>query len=264
MAQSSFPFENIDTTETQYSYLMRNIGEGVVTGRENELVASADGSGMTVDVDTGEALVRGHYYRSNAVETLAIAASDPSNPRVDSVILRLDPVVNSIILAVLTGTAAGSPTAPTLTQTDTGIYEILIATVEVGAGAVVVASEDVTDGRTLHYPWTGSINSSNVVTTLKTVAGTTYSTIASDSGKLLVFTSATDVTLTVDDVLSPGEQIQVYQSGAGLITFTEGTGSIQGAGATGADLTNEVQYQAVSIYCISAGTYAIIGNVTGA
>ena len=152
MAQTSWPFENIDTTETEFSQWARNIGEGVVTDRQNELEPTADGSGMTVFVDTGEALVRGHYYKNTASETVTIGTANPTNPRIDSVVLRLDPTANSITLAVLAGTAAVSPSAPTLTQTDTGIYEQLIANVTVPAGAVVIQLANVSDQRTLLLP----------------------------------------------------------------------------------------------------------------
>lgn len=157
MAQTSWPFENLDTSETQYSYLMRNLGQGVVSGRGNELEPYGDGSGLNVKVKDGEALVRGHYFSSTGTETLVFTTADPSLPRIDSVVLKLDPTANSILLTVKPGTPNASPAAPSLIQTDTGIYELLIANVAVGAGATAISLGNVTDARTLFSPWTGEV-----------------------------------------------------------------------------------------------------------
>ena len=66
--------------------------------------------------------------------------------------MRLDPTANSISLAVVAGTAAALPVAPTLTQTDTGIYEQLIANVTVPTSAVVIQLTNVADQRTILIP----------------------------------------------------------------------------------------------------------------
>jgi hypothetical protein len=156
MAQTSWPFENIDTSETQYSLLFRNLGEGVISGKEQELEPFGDGTGMNVKVRAGQALVRGHYYYNTGIETLSIAAADPTNPRIDSLVLRLDPTANSILLVVLTGTPGVSPSAPSLTQTDSGIYEQLLANISVAANATVISAGNVADERTVFIPWTGA------------------------------------------------------------------------------------------------------------
>lgn len=146
MAQSSFPFENVDTTETQFSQMFRTLNAGVNgTPAGTELKVSA-GTGLQVSVAAGQAMVRGHYYISTAAELLTIGTANASNPRIDSVVLRLDPVANSIVLAVVAGTAAASPVAPTLTQTDAGVFEYLLGTVLVPAGSGTLST--ITDTRT--------------------------------------------------------------------------------------------------------------------
>lgn len=148
MAQTSWPFENIDTSETQFSQWARNIGEGVKEDALNELQVFADSTGMRVKVRSGQAMVRGHYYQSTAEEIVLIAASDPSNPRIDVIALELDPTANSILLKAITGTPASSPSAPALTQTDGGIYQIKLAHVAVGTGVTTISAGNVTDMRT--------------------------------------------------------------------------------------------------------------------
>ena len=123
MTQASFPFEGIDTTETQFSKWARHFNSGVDDVPTGTALEVSAGTGLAVDVEAGEAMVRGHYYTSDATVALALATADPTNPRIDTVVLRLDPTANSIVLAVKTGTPAGSPVAPALVQTDAGIFE---------------------------------------------------------------------------------------------------------------------------------------------
>lgn len=149
MAQTSYPFDNQDTTETQYSQLFRRLQSSGVAGTPDstDLKVTADSSGMSVKVAAGFAIVRGHAYRSDAQETLTITAS-ATNPRRDLVVLRLDPSTNSITLAVKAGTPAASPTDPALTQTENDVFEIALARVEVPANAVTITSSNVLDRRT--------------------------------------------------------------------------------------------------------------------
>lgn len=149
MAQTSWPFANIDTSVTQFSQWARNIGEGVKPGSASTpLLVTGDGSGMNVKVAAGQAMVRGHYFLNDATVTLSIAAANATNPRIDSVVLNLDPSSNAVTLAVVTGTAAASPVAPTLTQTDSGVYQLLLANVAVAANASSIVAGNVTDLRT--------------------------------------------------------------------------------------------------------------------
>lgn len=149
MAQTSYPFDNANTTEAQYSQLFRRIQSSGVWGNpaDTSLRTTGDSSGMNVKVAAGYALVRGHLYNSNAIETVAIGAAQAS-PRIDTVVLRLNPTVNSIVLAVVAGTPAASPVPATLTQTDEGTFELAIAYVSVAANATTIAPANVTDIRT--------------------------------------------------------------------------------------------------------------------
>ena len=145
MAQASFPFEGIDTTETQFSKWVCNFNSGVNDVPTGTALEVSVGTGLAVNVAAGEAQVRGHYYTSDAVESLALATADATNDRIDLVVLKLDPTANSIVLAVKTGTPAGSPSAPSLVQTDAGIYEQPLAEVLVPATSGVPTT--ITDRR---------------------------------------------------------------------------------------------------------------------
>ena len=157
MAQSSWPFENIDTSETQFSQWARNIGEGVKTGSLNELEVFADSTGMQVKVRSGQAMVRGHYYQNTAEVILTVTAADLSNPRIDTVLIELDPSANTIVLKVVAGTPATSPTPTALVQSDSGVYQFKLAEVLVATGAITIIAGAVTDGRTYLGAFTGTV-----------------------------------------------------------------------------------------------------------
>jgi hypothetical protein len=147
VAITSYPFDSQAVTETDYSRLFREFqSTGVADSVGGTgLSVYADGTGMTVKVNSGFAIVRGHAIYSTAIEPLTVTASN-TTARVDRVVLKLDPATNSITLVVKAGTA-GSSTPPALTQTDTGIYELSLATVAVGANVTSISAASVTGDR---------------------------------------------------------------------------------------------------------------------
>lgn len=155
MAQSSWPFQGVDTSETQYSRILRHIvgfGRAGVNGvpGDNNLRVIGDSSGMNVKVrvsgGNSQAIIRGHMYNSTAEETLTIDPSSGS-PRIDSVVLTLDPTANTILLGVVKGSASATPSAPALTQTDTAVFQFKLADVLVGANVTTISAGAVTDTR---------------------------------------------------------------------------------------------------------------------
>lgn len=254
MPQSSFPFENVDTTETQFSQMFRTLNAGVngsPSGTELQVTA---GTGLQVAVAAGQAMVRGHFYISTASENLTIAAANASNPRIDSVVLRLDPTANSILLAVVTGTPASSPVAPTLTQTDAGVFEFQLATVLVPAAATSVST--ITDTRSFmgsrigvwstasrpSAPGVGATGYNSTLGWLESWTGTEWRPWSPVRSRW--FTQSADYTLAVTDnnnviranptttqnitipanVFVSGDRVDVVQQGTGTVTFVAGAG----------------------------------------
>jgi hypothetical protein len=105
-------------------------------------------SGMDVQIAVGYALINGYAFEIyGAAEELTVEAADPSNPRIDRVILELDTATaRAITHKILKGTAAASPSAPALTQTDE-LYQISLAQILVSAGATSILGGDITDER---------------------------------------------------------------------------------------------------------------------
>lgn len=151
MAESYWPFENADTTETQYSHFMRKLQSTGVWGApsDTQLKVYADSSGMNVKLNTGYAFIQGYSYENDnlpSIKTASVVLGE-SQSRVDAVVLRMDPTANAITLTVLKGTP-GSSTPPALTQTDAGVYDLLLAYINVGANASTVTAAMVVDKRT--------------------------------------------------------------------------------------------------------------------
>lgn len=147
MSITSYPFDGQPVSEGQYSYLFRELSShsGIADSVSGTgFRAFGDSSGMQVKVSPGFAVVRGHAVQSTATETLTIAAASAAQ-RYDRVVLRLDPVANTITLAVVQGTSGGG--VPALTQTDTGTYEFPLATVTVPVGTATIGSGNVVTER---------------------------------------------------------------------------------------------------------------------
>lgn len=169
MAESSWPYTSQATTDIEYSYLMRELGQGVTRSNgDNTLKGSGTGSAMVSYVEAGRAIVRGYMYNNTAQVTLAHDAAD-ANPRIDTVVIKLDvaAVTPSLraILVVLKGTAAASPVPPTLTQSDTGIYHFPLFDVNIAAGSLNVPNSAIVDRRvwrgTLIQEWTTALRPSS-------------------------------------------------------------------------------------------------------
>ncbi|MEV3858485.1 tail fiber domain-containing protein [Streptomyces sp. NPDC050095] len=147
MAITSYPFDGQAVTETQFSQMFREFQDsGVVASYSAGSPFGVNAySGMQVSVAAGLAFVRGFMVQSTATEYLTIPAAGTA-ARVDRIVLRLDPSTNSIVLAVLQGTA-GSTTPTALTQTDTGVYEMELAQVAVGASVTSIVTANITPMR---------------------------------------------------------------------------------------------------------------------
>ena len=161
MTITSYPFDNQDTTEAQFSELMREMADSGVADSSDGigLKVTANGTGMTATIQPGFAVVRGFAFKSTAVEPLTFGASALSTVRWDLVVLRLDPNTNSVVPVVLQGVPAATSTAavaPVPTRTVAGIYELTLAQVLIRANAPTVLVGDVLDKRDLQGSTVGS------------------------------------------------------------------------------------------------------------
>jgi hypothetical protein len=156
--------DRVYTSDAWAQVIAGLIKDGVVPGFGNSLaVSESSPAAMSVDVATGAAYILGYFLEVySASETLAIAAADPTNPRIDRIVVRRDLASRTAELAVLTGTPAASPSAPALTQNVAGTYEISIAQVRVEALATSILNAKITDERSYgySYPLTRALDAS--------------------------------------------------------------------------------------------------------
>lgn len=105
------------------------------------------GEGMNVLVATGKCCINGTIGYESSTRTLALQASS-SQDRIDTVVLRWNANVEtrSIDLYVKTGVAAATPTAPTLTRSET-VYELGLADIFVVKNSGAVSASRITDTR---------------------------------------------------------------------------------------------------------------------
>lgn len=151
MAVTAYPFENLDTTESQYSALFRELQDPGVIGQMGDasLRVFGDSTGMNVKVPIGGCFASGFVLDNSTQATVTILPGEASG-RVDRVVARFDPAANGATLVALKG--GGGATPPALTQTLTGIYELPLALVAVGSMVSAINPSDVTDDR----DWVGS------------------------------------------------------------------------------------------------------------
>lgn len=103
-------------------------------------------TGMQITVAAGSGFARGVYFESTSSSALTVAAADPTNPRIDRVIIRVDLGANNAQLMILQGTPAASPTPPSVTR-NTTVWDIYLAQVYVPAGATQIIASNITDER---------------------------------------------------------------------------------------------------------------------
>jgi hypothetical protein len=102
--------------------------------------------------------------------------------------------------------------------------------------------------------------------TLTSSTATTYTVATADRYKTLMFTSGSAVTVSIGTATAfeAGERVDIFQDGAGAVTINRsGTVvSLAGRGATGTAYRIGQRYEAVTVLCVSANNYRIIGNAS--
>ncbi len=208
--------------------LARFLKNGYIPGVGGELAITAtDPASMMVSEATGEAMVWGRWYGNDTAKTLNITAADPSNPRIDRIVLKLDldPATRSVSVVVKTGTPAASPLVPELIRTTT-VWEIPLARVVVDAGVGTITADKIVDER----------NSSECGMAIPPYLETFLATIF-NSHKVRHARNGDDA-LSLDDIAPAGMTRGdiLYQGAAGLTRLAAGTaGQVLKTGGPGAN-----------------------------
>ncbi len=113
--------------------------EGVVQDYLNALVVAGVSGG--VSVGTGAGLVAGGFYRNSAAVSVTIP-TPVTDPRIDRIVLQKLWLSQTTRIARVAGTEAGSPSAPTLTQTDAVQWEAPLAQVLITTAGVITVTDE--------------------------------------------------------------------------------------------------------------------------
>src|SRR6478735_10186517 len=145
MAVTGYPYETDDTTETQYSRILRESQDDGVAASQGSgaLAPTIPGGNMRVNVADGILWGAGRVIEVTGGAEYVTLPTDAAIRRY-FVVCRWDMTANTGVLGYVQGAAGGA--APALTQTDL-IYEVLIADVTVSAGAAALTAGMLTDAR---------------------------------------------------------------------------------------------------------------------
>lgn len=149
LQNGSHPAEN-DRLTTQALYATTGI-----IGSGSMLVTANSPAGMSVIVEPGWAAIVGttqadmgtYVAYNDANNVLTITTADPSNPRIDRIVVTVEDSYYSgssddVIFQVLAGTPASTPSAPA-----TPANSISLATIAVGTAVTQINSGDISDTR---------------------------------------------------------------------------------------------------------------------
>ena len=195
-----------------------HLTDGVIQGVLSGLVVSA-GATTTVNAASGQAYTRGLHFKTTGTTNLAIAAANVTNPRIDLVVVHANLAGGQTsALQVITGTPAGIPVAPTVTQTEGTAWEIAIAQVLVPANAASSAAYTITDVRTFSQ---ALISALGITTAMLAANAVTGAKIASS------------VALPGTPTVNSGNVAGIRSAGGGAAGITIWVGTTDPAGSAG-------------------------------
>jgi hypothetical protein len=274
LQNGSHPAEN-DRLTTQALWATT----GIINASSLEVTQNSP-AGMSVRVASGWAAIVGttqanmgtYVGYNDGTVVLGLTTADPTNPRIDRVCMTVNDAyytgsLNNVVLQVVAGTPAGSPTAPA-----TPANSISLATIAVAAGATAITTANITDTRVLvttNIPESGDISSVTAgnglsgggssgavtltidtaitadLTTAQTLTnkvltspqinlginaqtGTTYTTVLADNGKLVTLSNASTIAVTI-----PPNSSVAYPVGAQINMAQLGAGQVTVSGGSG-------------------------------
>lgn len=226
-------------------------------------VAQSSTPAMSVQVAAGRGYVQGddngsqgmYHVWNDAAKTLTIAAADATNPRRDIVVARVYDAyyagaTNAFALEVITGTAAASPSDPTIPNNC-----LPLARVAVAASATSITNANITDLRVRAYT-NGHWN-----TAWGEVA---YAGATTSQGSISAETDITGLSVTWDAVADRKYEIlvrvpvfDVTSAGTAAVFINDGSGTRYGQGNVTLGAGESTNFTVTSRYVASSS-----GSVT--
>ena len=214
------------------------------TQNEEIVFITAGPSGDTFTIDRGEAGSAPVSHSTGATVKHVLTSDD-----LNAFAAGISPVAS----LAFSGSTSGTTTLQATAVAGTNTLSLPPTTSDTLAG--IAATQTLTN-KTLTSP--------KINLTLNAQTGTTYTLVATDSGKLVTSSNANPVTITVPpSIFAAGEQINVQSIGAGLTSFAQGAGvTITSTGATATAPILRAQYSACTIICTASNTFTVIGDLS--
>jgi len=102
---------------------------------------------MTVSVATGYTNIEGKVRFFAQAQEFTLDTADATYPRIDAIILERSDSDRDIFAKYIVGAKSTNPVPPTMVR-ESGIYQICLAQIYIGVGAVKITQENITDTRT--------------------------------------------------------------------------------------------------------------------
>lgn len=130
------------------SYFAAFIGNGVFAGQQQDcqVIATTPTPTMAVNVQPGRAWLNGYWYSNDSALNLSLSVGDATRARIDAIVLRHDKSGRFVNAQVIEGTPSASPVAPAPVR-DVDYYDLILAYINVPAGAIVVTNGMISDTR---------------------------------------------------------------------------------------------------------------------
>ena len=259
---------------------------GVIGTGGADLAVTQNGTpNMSVNVGAGRAFVRSGNASSIAAGTYAvmndatvnvsISASDPTNPRIDLVVIQVrdnfyGEAADDVRITVVTGTPAASPAVPALTLFPNAL---VLAQVAVAAATTTITNANITDKRTFAAA-TGAVRPCTSTTRPSTTIPFGQRIFEIDTGRELMWDQTGWVIMfepiqaytptTTNLTLGNGTLTGWYKRSDGFcdfgLNFALGSTSAVGAGPT---FTLPVAASAVNFVVVSDVTFFHSGLAKG-
>ena len=219
------------------------IGVGVFPDPSTNLQIKVD-SGMNVKIQAGKAWINGYILINDADYTMAIPTEAILN-RIDRIVVRYHFANRDISIVRIAGTAASSPSVPTVVR-DANMFELSLATIQIAAGTSAINAGMISDTRA-DISVCGYV-SSTITNIPYMVPNRTL--VADADGKLAVSLVSTTELGYLSGVLSPLQtQINAKQAaitgGASTIVSANLTASraliSNGSGKVGVSLVTDIE-----------------------
>lgn len=125
------------------------VSDGIIASANGELSEALKVkyySGLELRVCAGNGIFGGHWMEMTSDELITIPTPHTQNPRIDSIVVRVDEDARNITLQYIQGTPSASPQAPTIQRSES-VKEYRLANISVAANATSVSQSNITDTR---------------------------------------------------------------------------------------------------------------------